>query len=184
VVGDGVSSIRRLIRQENKKRVKSGSQLAQALIYLDLDTKYTLAAQGMNLRTTPAKGQTVKVKDVINSNRGEDNESPPEGLGESLIALCRKISETIGVSLVGIDIITEDLTIDLRKSGGAVIEVNTPPGHFYHHLKKGRGYSVAKRLLQHAFEDRKADQQQSKTLSSPIATPSWSAEPHRRGGSL
>ena len=171
VTGDGKSSIRRLIRQENKRRVEPDSQLAQALIYLDLDTKYTLSAQGLNLRTTPAKGQTVKVKDVINSNRAKDNESPPEGPGKSLIALCRKISETIGVSLVGIDVITEDLTSDLVKSGGAVIEVNTPPGHFYHHLKKDGGYSVARRLLHHAFENRKSNQQQFKSLSSIIATP-------------
>lgn len=184
VIGDGLSSIRRLICQENKERVESGSQLAQALIFMDLDTKFTLEAQGLNLRSKPEKGQAVKVKDVINSNRAEDNETPSRGPAESLIRLGRKISETIGVSLVGIDIITEDLTSDLEESGGVVIEVNTPPGHFYHHLKKGGGYSVAKRLLQHAFVDRMPDRQQFKTLSPRKATPSWSIEEHSRGDSI
>ena len=63
VVGNGSSSIRRLIRQENKKRLEPGSQLAQSLIYIDLDIKNTLAAQGMNLSTTPAEGQVIKIKD-------------------------------------------------------------------------------------------------------------------------
>ena len=153
VIGDGVSSIRCLIRQENKERIKNSAQLAQNLIYIDLDSKNTLAAQGIHLNTTPAKGQVIKVKDVINCNRAEENENPVKGPAESLILLCRKISETIGVRLVGIDIITDDLTMDLRESGGYVIEVNTPPGHFYHHLKKGQGYPVAVRLLQQAFED-------------------------------
>ncbi len=153
VVGDGVSSIRRLIRQENKKRIEPGSQLAQSLIYMDLDTKNTLAAQGISLSTKPAKGQVIKVKDVINCNRAEENESPPQRPAESLISLGRKIAETIGVRLLGIDIITDDLTADLRESGGRVIEVNTPPGHFYHHLRRGEGYPVAGRLLQQAFED-------------------------------
>jgi len=40
--------------------------------------------------------------------------------------------------LVGIDIITEDLTSDLGKSGGVVIEVNTPPGHFLPSFEKRR----------------------------------------------
>jgi len=154
-----VSSIRRLIRQENKKRIECGAQLAQNLIYMDLDTKNSLAAQGMSLNTTPSKGEAVKVKDVINCNRAEENESPPESPVESLISLGRKISETFGVRLVGVDIITEDLTKDLSESGGLVIEINTPPGHFYHHLKKGDGCPVAVRLLQRAFEKRKFEPQ-------------------------
>jgi glutathione synthase/RimK-type ligase-like ATP-grasp enzyme len=153
VTGDGESSIRRLICRENAARVNNGSPLAQDLIHLDLDTKYTLAAQGLSLSTRPSKGQVVKVKDIINANRAKENESPPERPAESLMELGRKISATIGVRLAGIDIIAEDLTSDLRDSGGAVIEVNTPPGHFYHHLKKGKGYPVAVRLLEAAFTD-------------------------------
>lgn len=159
VTGDGESSIRRLIRKENATRTKRGSRLAQDLIFQDLDTKYTLAAQGLSLSTKPSKGQVVKVKDIINANRAEENESPPTAPPESLVALGRKISQKIGVSLVGIDIIAEDLTGDLRKSGGAVIEVNTPPGHFYHHLKKGKGYPVAVRLLERAFKDHVSEAQ-------------------------
>jgi D-alanine-D-alanine ligase-like ATP-grasp enzyme len=153
VTGDGESSIRRLIRRENAARVDNGAPLAQDLIHLDLDTKYTLAAQGLSLSTRPPKGQIVKVKDIINANRAKENESPPERPAESLMELGRKISATIGVRLVGIDIIAEDLASDLRGSRGAVIEVNTPPGHFYHHLKKGQGFPVAVRLLEAAFKD-------------------------------
>ena len=159
VTGDGVSSIRKLIRQENKKRIEPGAQLAQSLIYMDLDTKYTLAAQGINLNTKPAKGQVIKLKDVINCNRGEENETPKKSPSESLISLGRKMADTIGVRLLGIDIITDNLTEDLRESGGRVIEVNTPPGHYYHHLKKGKGYPVGLKLLQRVFEDKAREQQ-------------------------
>ena len=158
VTGDGVSSVRSLIRQENKKRIEPGSRLAQSLIFIDLDTKNTLAAQGISLSTKPAKDQIIKIKDVINCNRAEENESPKEKPAKSLISLGKKISETIGVRLLGIDIITNDLAADLRESGGRVIEVNTPPGHFYHHMKKGEGYPVGLRLLQQAFKDRMFEQ--------------------------
>ena len=172
LIGDGVSSIRRLIRHENEQRIKPGAQLAQSLLYIDLDTKNTLAAQGLNLNTRPAKGQVIKVKDVINCNRAEENETPLQAPAASLISLGRKISETIGVRLVGIDIITENFSMDLRKSGGRVIEVNTPPGHFYHHLKKGGGYPVAVRLLQQIFEDQACKPQFSQPFSTNRPSPS------------
>jgi cyanophycin synthetase len=158
VTGDGVSSIRQLIRQENKKRIEPGARLAQDLIYMDMDTKNTLSAQRLSLNTKPTKEQIIKVKDVINCNRAEENESPLEGPAESIISLGKKIAETIGVRLLGIDIIADNLTQDLRKSGGRVIEVNTPPGHFYHHLKKGKGYPVGLKLLQRVFEDKEREQ--------------------------
>jgi len=164
VTGDGVSSIRRLIRLENKMRIEPGAQLAQNLIFIDMDTKNTLSAQRIGLNTKPARGQTIKVKDVINCNRAEENETPQENPSESLISLGRKIAETIGVRLLGIDIITDDLTADLRESGGRVIEVNSPPGHFYHHLKKGKGYPVGLKLLQRVFEDKVIEQQSSRSF--------------------
>ena len=151
ITGDGVSSIRRLILRENEMRLTSEIQLAQSLITMDLDMNNTLAAEGMSLRTIPEKGEVVKVKEVINCNRAEENESPAEHPAPSIIAMGRKISETFGVRLVGIDIITDDLTKDLAETGGIVIEINTPPGHFYHQLKKGKGFPVALHLLEHAF---------------------------------
>jgi cyanophycin synthetase len=123
-----------------------------------MDTKNTLSAQRLSLNTKPTKEQIIKVKDVINCNRAEENESPLEGPAESIISLGKKIAETIGVRLLGIDIIADNLTQDLRKSGGRVIEVNTPPGHFYHHLKKGKGYPVGLKLLQRVFEDKEREQ--------------------------
>lgn len=164
ITGDGVSSIRQLIRQENKKRVKTGFRMAQDLIFMDLDARSTLAAQGFSLNTKPDKGQVIKVKEVINCNRAEENESPENAPAESIIILGRKISQTIGVRLLGIDIITNDLTVDLKESGGRVIEINTPPGHYYHHMKKGKGYPVALRLLQQIINDRTGEMKP----SSPI----------------
>lgn len=131
--------------------------MGQTLIPIDLDLKNTLAAQGMSLRTIPTKGQHIKIKNVINSNRAKENESPSVSPGESLIALGRKISETIGVRLVGIDIITNHLGKDLRDSGGVVIEVNTIPGYYYHYLKKGQGYPVTVPVLQRALEDQNVE---------------------------
>jgi cyanophycin synthetase len=167
VIGNGVSSLRRLIRQENKKRLKHGFQLAQDLIYMDLDTKFTLAAQGLKLGKTPSKGQVIKVKDVINANRAADNETPSIFPAEPLIEMCRKILDTLGVRLAGIDIITSDLTKDLRETTGGVIEINTPPGHFYHTLKKGNGYPVALRLLQNVFS-KQLERDKYKTYVKPI----------------
>ena len=94
---------------------------------------------------------------MINSNRAEDNEDLPEPPADSILALGKKVSDTVGIRLVGVDIIADNLTLDLEESGGRVIEVNTPPGHFYHELRRGGGYPVAVRLLQVAFEEDEFD---------------------------
>jgi glutathione synthase/RimK-type ligase-like ATP-grasp enzyme len=108
----------------------------------------------MRSRTVPDHGQVVRVKDVINCNRAEENENPKSRIAEPLIALGRKISGIIGTRLVGIDIITNNLEIDLHEAGGAVIDVNTTPGFYYHHLKKDHRSLVSVQVLQRALEDR------------------------------
>lgn len=152
VTGDGKSSIRKLINQENHDRLYGDQLIAQNLIPIDLDTRNTLAAGGLGLHSVPNDGQQVAVRQVINCNRAEENETPKESLASSTVEMAREISGKLGVPLLGIDLITTDITRDLAAVGGVVIEVNTPPGHFYHHLKKGEAFPVATRLLEHAFD--------------------------------
>lgn len=149
--GDGVSTIRRLIQNENRLRATPGARIAQSLLGFDLDTRNSLATQGLSLASKPEAGREFRVMGVVNDNRAEENEAPPRPVHQSLLTLAKEVSTAIGVRLVGIDIIAESLVISLDESGGRVIEINTPPGHFYHHLRSGEGYPVAFRLLEQMF---------------------------------
>src|SRR6185295_4975021 len=58
VTGDGSSTVRELIIQENERRLEVA--LPQALITIDLDCISTLAAGERSLRTVPAAGERIQ----------------------------------------------------------------------------------------------------------------------------
>ena len=60
---------------------------------------------------------------------------------------------TLGLRLFGLDVIAPTVAEDLEASGGHVIEINTPPGHFYHDLRKDAGRPIALQLLERMLGD-------------------------------
>src|SRR5205823_1628012 len=59
VVGDGRSTVARLVRRANSDRLSRGSGLSQVLLTIDLDMRRTLAKQGLSLRSVPPAGAVV-----------------------------------------------------------------------------------------------------------------------------
>jgi cyanophycin synthetase len=154
LTGDGISSIRALIGLENALRVKTGMTVAQAALNADLDMKNTLALSGMSLSTVPGKGEVVCVKNVINSNRADDNEAATALVCKSVVDLGQQVIDRLGIRLAGVDIITPDASIGLAESGGAIVDVNTTPGFYYHYLKKGGEFPAAIEVLRTALDKR------------------------------
>lgn len=147
VPGDGSSSLKELVRKENKLRLTEGAKRAQVLLQVDLDMRNTLSAQGMTLRSVPADGQDVAVKRVINDNGAGENEAADHKICEAIVVMGTRIVNQIGAKLAGIDIITENPSLDLAASGGAVIEVNTTPGYYYHQNRLGEPFPVPLHIL-------------------------------------
>jgi cyanophycin synthetase len=143
VTGDGRSSIRALVEQENALRVEKGSERAQCPLKIDLDMTNCLREQNLSLASVPGEGQIVRVKTVVNENRGWENESATEVLSKSIIIEGARAANAIGVKMAGVDIITCDPSVSLSESGGAVIEVNTTPGYYYHYMKRDKPFPVA-----------------------------------------
>jgi D-alanine-D-alanine ligase-like ATP-grasp enzyme len=108
-----------------------------------MDMLKCLREQNLSLASVPGEGKVVRVKTVVNENRGRENESATEALSKSIICEGARAANVIGAKMAGVDIITCDPTIALSESGGAVIEVNTVPGYYYHYMKKGEPFPVA-----------------------------------------
>ncbi len=153
LTGDGNASIRELVRRENALRVKVGMTVAQTTLWADLDMRNTLARLGKSLSTVPGKGEVVQVKNVINSNRADDNEAATSLVCKSVIDVGRHVVERLGVRLAGVDLITPDPSIGLAEAGGAIVDVNTTPGFYYHYLKKGGEFRAAVAVLQTVLGD-------------------------------
>lgn len=151
IIGDGVSTVRQLVREENKLRLEAGMARAQVLIRFDPDLFNTLASQGCNVRSRPAKGEVVVLKRVINDNGGRENASANGRLCSAILESARKAAQLVGVRLAGIDIICRDPSVPLELSGGAIIEVNTTPGFYYHYHAAGASFLVADHVLNRFF---------------------------------
>jgi cyanophycin synthetase len=145
--GDGHSTIRQLVRAENEDRTKNGAQAAQSLLDVDADVRHTLRAQGYDLSSVPAAGVAVQVKRVVNDNRREENEGGSSLLCAAIVEEGSAAARALGVRVAGVDVITTDPAVPLRESGGAVLEVNTTPGFYYHYMRNDEGTSVALSIL-------------------------------------
>ena len=152
IVGDGASTVSQLIHRENSSRLKAGASRAQVLIGFDADLRNTLARQGLTLRSRPANGQTVMLKGVINDNGGSDNVPSNGLLCAAILESALSAAKVVGARLAGIDIICRDPAIPLEVSGGAVIEVNTAPGLYYHYHRTDSSVPIADRVLRRVFD--------------------------------
>lgn len=148
VIADGRSSILRLVQRANAARLEHGYGLSQSLLTIDYDMRRTLQKRGLSLHSVPAEGTVVTLKTVINENCGSDNASVTHLLCDSIIADGSKAARSVGVRLAGVDLITRDPSVPLAESGGAIIEVNTPPNYYYHYHKRDGAYPVAQHVLE------------------------------------
>jgi D-alanine-D-alanine ligase-like ATP-grasp enzyme len=133
VVGDGRSTVRELMAAENGKRYEAAGGAPTWELVAELDTVLTLEQAGMTLGTVPAAGQSVVIKNVVNANGPENNESALDEVGDELVADAARAAELLGVRLAGVDLITPDCRRSLAAAGGVVLEVNTTPGLHYHY---------------------------------------------------
>jgi cyanophycin synthetase len=151
VVGDGTSTVHRLIARENELRLRMGTERAHTVIRRDPDLVNTLASQNLDLRTRPARGRPVVLKRVINENRAKENEAANDRLCPAILEATRRASMALGLRLAGVDVICRNPHLALERSGGVVIDVNTTPGLYIHHHRAGTGFPAAERILQRFF---------------------------------
>ena len=86
-----------------------------------------LKEMDMTPESVPKKGEIVKLKAQQISSTGGTAEDITDLIHPYNIFMAERISKIIGLDICGIDIMAEDLTKPINKSGGAVLEVNAGP---------------------------------------------------------
>lgn len=154
VTGDGLQTIRALIKAENQRRLSGQPFSALSPIRLDREAKSYLAAQGLSPSSVPGKDETVVVKRAINENHRGQNHSLPGLVHPATIAQCAKLAQNLGVRLAGFDIIARDIALPLGPGNGLIGEINTTPGLHHHDLVADQASSqaVGARLISHMFD--------------------------------
>jgi len=134
IVGDGRSSIAKLVVAENRRRGAAGGSAGVEPLTIDDDCLVTLGRSGRSPRTRLPRGATLAVKTVTNQNRPADNETYTGAVSVETLAACRRAVDALGLRLAGTDLVTTDPARPLSETGGAVIEVNGTPGLHHHYL--------------------------------------------------
>ncbi len=151
IVADGTSTILQQVQRLNQERLAQRQVVSHVQLGIDLDMQTTLTKQGLSLRSVPAAGTQIQLKTVINENSSEENVTARDELCPAILADAAEAARLSGLRLAGVDVITADPTRPLRESGGVILEVNTPPGYFWHYHKRDDSFPVARYVLEALF---------------------------------
>ncbi|MCU0361060.1 MAG: cyanophycin synthetase [Bacteroidia bacterium] len=139
VTGDGLSSIGKLIEEENMDpRRGYGHENVLTEISIDKETHDQLAKHNYTLETILPKGEKCYLKGTANLSTGGTSTDVTDIVHPHNIFICERISRVIGLDICGIDIMAQNLSEPLEQTGGVVLEVNAAPG-FRMHLAPANG---------------------------------------------
>lgn len=147
IIGDGKSTIDTLIKRDLKERYQQNAVTALGEITKDLEFHITLKSQGLTVRSVLKQDEKVILKKVINDGSSRDSKSVLSSVCEELAQEGAKAARVLGARFAGVDIITSNLSVSLKESGGVVLEVNASPGLHLHYLTQNPGKPPALALL-------------------------------------
>jgi len=150
VIGDGKRNIKKLIKLENNNPNRSEKNHNKPLskIIIDDETHRLLQEKSIDINYIPKKKERIFVKRTANLSSGGVGIDCTDKIHPATIKIAEKISRLLKMNLLGVDIITSDISKPLSKVGGGLIEINSCPGLRMHHYPyKGTSKNIAKEIL-------------------------------------
>lgn len=145
VVGDGKSTIEELINIWN-----ASLEFVNRQIKITDNTKTLLSEQKKELSTVLDLGEKVSLSKLANSHQGGISYDITEVLSSDVKKMVIEIASKYDIGLVGIDIISTDIS----KECGKIIELNLGAGVLiHHHPTIGKSRNVAKSIVDMLFPE-------------------------------
>lgn len=133
VIGNGKSTIQQLIDEVNKDpRRGYGHEKVLTAIKVDDMTNQILEEKGITLETVLPKDEILYLKTTANISTGGTATDITDLVHPHNVFMCERIARIIGLDICGIDIMTDDLSVPIEETGGAILEVNAAPGFRMH----------------------------------------------------
>ncbi len=128
VTGDGVRTVADLVALENRNPLRSADHInILSAIRLDAHADAVLGRQDLTRDSIPAPGQAVRLRARANLATGGTVEDVTDRLPSSTRRLCVRTAATIGLDVVGIDIVCADIGMPLKAQGGAIVAITAMP---------------------------------------------------------
>ncbi len=153
VTGDGHHTIQQLIDKENKNPMRGeGHEKALTKIFINEESERLIAEQNLSLESIPDAGQRVWLKYTANISTGGTAVDRTDDIHYENVETAKRAARIIGLDVVGVDMLTTDITRPLEETKGAICEVNAAPGFRMHvHPTVGRPRDVAGAVLDMLF---------------------------------
>lgn len=151
VVGDGILTIRELIKEKQKERYKNPIFKKRPFV-IDQELHNMLTKQNYKINSVPNKGETVFLKTTCNISTGGDPIDATEDLSDEVKEIAIKASKAIpGLLQCGVDMM-------IKNNKGVVIEVNSKPSIRTHLFPiEGKARDVPKAIIDYYFPESKAN---------------------------
>ena len=134
VTGDGVSTIKKLVKQENSRRKNDRPFTALSPLVLDRDARNWMQEQNIRLFDIPAAGQIVQIKRAVNENDRSGNINVTARIHGDITSKCEELVRKLGARFVGVDLICKDIARPFDPENCRISEINTTPGLHHHYL--------------------------------------------------
>lgn len=148
VIGDGKSSIKKLIEQHNKNAIK------KFRIVIDKEALSKLGKQKLKLKSVLEKGRRADLRDVASLSTGGVSIDRTQETSPYFKKIGEQIASIFNLKRIGIDVMAEDITSNTSPSY-AVLEINCDPGITFHEkpIAQGKGVDTVKSLLDTYFKN-------------------------------
>ena len=129
VVGNGKDTITALIEQTNRDpRRGEGHDNILTQIQLDRRTDQLLSNQGYSLDTVLETGEICYLRETANLSTGGIAIDRTDEIHPDTVWMAERASRLIDLDVVGIDVVTTDISQPLQAVDGVIVEVNAAPG--------------------------------------------------------
>lgn len=152
ITGDGKHTVRELIQTENKyNKERFGSGRLKKIKISDKTERF-LASEGYAMTSVMPKNKTISL--CFSGFDGGEYINVTKKVHPYYVTMGKKITKTLGLPIVGIDIIAKNLETPLDEQGGVVIEVNGtfPDIQFHNEPTQGKAENLASGFIQYLFK--------------------------------
>jgi len=155
VVGDGTSSIKKLVQVVNSDPNRgAGHEKNLTAIKIDDTTQKILDSYKLTQESVLPPGQILFLKDTANISTGGTSTDVTHLVHPANVFMAERIAALLDLNICGIDVISSGIENPVTEKNGAVLEVNASPG-LRMHLNPANGMSrnVAKPIVDILFPD-------------------------------
>jgi cyanophycin synthetase len=155
VTGNGRSTLKQLIDKENEDpRRGVGHENLLTQIHIDVQTERLISQAGLTLDSVIPDGEVVYLKSTANISTGGTATDLTDDVHPEVKYAAERIGQLIGLDIIGIDLLAENLTTPLDQQSAGVVEVNAGPGFRMHMAPThGKGRPVGEHVVDLLFPE-------------------------------